>query len=104
MNWNSTTTDFLLRATSRKGLHSGFPKKRDQPPPRLLVARPSEEGPPQRLKPPGEPEQRRVVADGRFVTPMLLYMRPAIIATVKKGSPWMKYRVGTQRIGELVAS
>ena len=37
-------------------------------------------------------------------TPMLLYMRPAIIATVKKGSPWMKYRVGTQRIGERVAS
>src|SRR5205814_10034905 len=35
---------------------------------------------------------------------MLLYTRPAIIATVKKGSPWMKYRVGTQRIGERVAS
>src|SRR5687768_2218468 len=33
-------------------------------------------------------------------TPMLLNISPAIIATVKKGRPWTKYRVGTQVIGE----
>src|SRR5258706_16414004 len=33
-------------------------------------------------------------------TPRLLNMRPAIIATVKYGSPCTRYSVGTQVIGE----
>jgi len=70
----ATTISFLLRASSRNGLHRG------------LKAQAS----------PSRPVQRAIWS---LDTPMFLNIRPAISMTTKNCMPCTKYRLDTQRIG-----
>ena len=75
----ATTTLFLLRAISRKGLHNGLKAQ----------ARPS------------TPVQRAIWS---LATPMFLNIKPAMSMTTKNCMPCTKYRLGTQVMGERVGA
>ncbi len=75
INWNSTTSSFLLGTASRNGLHSGLTA---QARPSALV--------------------QRVMS--LLAMPRSLNRSAAMAITTKNGTPCAKYSVGTQVMGE----